>query len=63
MAEVREYIGKEYGAAVSCPNRPTSIKSKKDAQDAHEAIRPTSAMRHPDEIKQYLQEDEFKLYG
>ena len=29
---------------------------------AHEAIRPTSAMRHPDQVKQYLQEDEFKVY-
>ena len=37
-------------------------KSKKDAQDAHEAIRPTSVMRHPDEIKKYLKEDEYKVY-
>ncbi|MFZ0792596.1 MAG: DNA topoisomerase, partial [Candidatus Korobacteraceae bacterium] len=41
---------------------PNTYKEKKAAQAAHEAIRPTSAMRHPDKVKQYLQEDEFKVY-
>ena len=61
LDEVRELIGDRYGAA-SVPSKPNVYKSKKDAQDAHEAIRPTSALRTPDELAQYLQEDELKLY-
>ena len=44
------------------PESPNTFKEKKEAQGAHEAIRPTSAMRHPDQMKQYLKEDEFKVY-
>jgi DNA topoisomerase-1 len=61
IQEVREYVGKEYGAAY-LPETPNTYKEKKDSQGAHEAIRPTSAMRHPDQVKQYLKEDEFKVY-
>jgi DNA topoisomerase I len=61
IAEVRELIGKEYGPQF-LPEAPNTFKSKKDTQDAHEAIRPSSAARHPEDIKQYLQEDEFKVY-
>jgi DNA topoisomerase-1 len=61
IQEVREYVGKEYGAAY-LPETPNTYKEKKDAQGAHEAIRPTSAMRHPDQMKPYLKEDEFKVY-
>ena len=61
IAEVRELIAKEYGPEFR-PETPNFFKSKKDTQDAHEAIRPTSAARHPESIKQYLQEDEFKVY-
>ena len=61
LREVREWIGKEYGNEF-LPESPNTYKSKKDTQDAHEAIRPTSAMRHPDTVKQYLQEDEYKVY-
>jgi DNA topoisomerase I len=61
IAEVREYVGKEYGPTY-LPGAPNTYKEKKDAQGAHEAIRPTSAMRHPDQVKQYLKEDEFKVY-
>ncbi len=61
LAEVREYITSEYGAQYM-PESPNTYKEKKEAQAAHEAIRPTSAMRHPDKVKQYLQEDEFKVY-
>jgi DNA topoisomerase-1 len=61
IQEVREYVGKEYGAQY-LPEQPNTFKEKKDSQGAHEAIRPTSAMRHPDQIKQYLKEDEFKVY-
>ncbi len=61
IQEVREYVGKEYGPTY-LPESPNTYKEKKDAQGAHEAIRPTSAMRHPDQVKQYLKEDEFKVY-
>jgi DNA topoisomerase-1 len=61
IGEVREYIGKEYGTQY-LPESPNAYKEKKEAQAAHEAIRPTSAMRHPEQIKQYLKEDEFKVY-
>ena len=61
IQEVREYVGNEYGPTY-LPETPNTFKEKKDSQGAHEAIRPTSAMRHPDQIKQYLKEDEFKVY-
>ncbi|MDQ6758876.1 MAG: type I DNA topoisomerase [Acidobacteriota bacterium] len=61
LDEVRKLIGDRYGAPF-VPSKPNVYKSKKDAQDAHEAIRPTSSLRVPDEIAQYLQEDELKLY-
>jgi len=61
LAEVREYIGKEYGPQF-LPESPNTFREKKEAQAAHEAIRPTSALRHPDQIKQYLKEDEYKVY-
>jgi len=61
IQEVREYVGKEYGTHY-LPESPNTYKEKKEAQAAHEAIRPTSAMRHPDQLKQYLKEDEFKVY-
>jgi DNA topoisomerase I len=61
LDEVRELIGSNYGPEY-LPESPNVYKSKKDAQEAHEAIRPSSATRHPDSVKQYLQEDEFKVY-
>ncbi len=61
LAEVREYISSQYGKGY-LPETANVYKEKKAAQAAHEAIRPTSAMRHPDQIKQYLKEDEFKVY-
>jgi DNA topoisomerase I len=61
LAEVREYIGKGFGREF-LPESPNTYKSKKSAQEAHEAIRPTSVARHPDQMKQYLQEDEYKVY-
>src|SRR6202051_4986621 len=61
IQEVREYVGKGYGPT-DLPGTPNTYKEKKEAQAAHEAIRPTSAMRHPDQVKQYLKEDEFKVY-
>jgi DNA topoisomerase-1 len=61
ITEIREYVTKEYGTNY-LPESLNTYKEKKEAQAAHEAIRPTSAMRHPDQVKQYLQEDEFKVY-
>ncbi len=59
--EVRGLIKDRYGAEF-VPASPNIYKSKKDAQDAHEAIRPSSARRTPDDLAPYLQEDEMKLY-
>jgi DNA topoisomerase-1 len=61
LAEVREYIKAQYGDSY-LPGSPNTYKEKKEAQAAHEAIRPSSAMRHPDHIKQFLKEDEYKVY-
>jgi len=61
LTEVRELISKDFGPQY-LPETPNFFKSKKGSQEAHEAIRPTSAMRHPEQIRQYLKEDEFKVY-
>ncbi|MBL93057.1 MAG: DNA topoisomerase I [Myxococcales bacterium] len=61
LAEVRDYIGKNYGNEY-LPKEPNVYKSKKGAQDAHEAIRPTSIERTPDSLKKYLSNDEYRLY-
>jgi DNA topoisomerase-1 len=61
LDEVRKLIKERYGATF-CPESPNAYKSKKDAQDAHEAIRPTSAMRTPESLASFVQEDELKLY-
>jgi DNA topoisomerase I len=61
LSEVREYIKSQYGDSY-IPESPNTYKEKKAVQGAHEAIRPTSAMRQPDQIKQYLKEDEYKVY-
>jgi DNA topoisomerase I len=61
IAEVRQFIDSSYGKNF-LPDSPNVYKSKKEAQEAHEAIRPTSVARHPDEIKKYLGEDEYKVY-
>jgi len=61
LTEVRQYIKSEYGEPY-LPESPNTFKEKKEAQAAHEAIRPTSVLRHPEQVKQYLKEDEFKVY-
>jgi DNA topoisomerase I len=61
LKEARAYIAERYGADV-LPATPNIYKSKKDAQDAHEAIRPTSVLHTPDAVAKYLAEDELKLY-
>lgn len=62
LKEVREFVGGERYGKEYLPAAPNVYKSKKDAQDAHEAIRPTSVLRTPDSLKDLLQEDEMKLY-
>ncbi len=44
------------------PEKAVHYRSKKDAQDAHEAIRPTEVARTPDSLAQYLNKEELKLY-
>lgn len=61
IAEAREFIGGKYGQQY-LPAQPNIYKGKKDAQDAHEAIRPSSVAKTPDEVAKYLAEDELKVY-
>jgi len=61
LAEARQFIGSEYGNQY-LPEKANFYKSKKDTQDAHEAIRPSSVAHDPESIKRYLQEDEYKVY-
>ena len=59
----RDYIKKEYGDEY-LPKEPLNYSGKKakNAQEAHEAIRPTDIIRSPDKIKKYLSSDQNKLY-
>ena len=59
--EVRQFIGGAYGNDY-VPDKPNFYKSKSDAQDAHEAIRPTSMQYHPDEVRALLTHDQYYLY-
>jgi len=59
--EAREFIAGKYGKDY-LPEKPPVYPSAKLAQEAHEAIRPTSVLREPDAIKQYLENDQYKLY-
>jgi DNA topoisomerase-1 len=61
IAETRQYIAERYGAEF-LPPAPNIYKGKKDAQDAHEAVRPTSMAYAPEVVEKYLAEDEMKLY-
>src|SRR3990167_5073696 len=56
-----KYILEEYGAEFS-PGAPNVYKSKKSAQEAHEAIRPALPLREPNSIKDFLAPDQYKLY-
>jgi DNA topoisomerase I len=57
----REWIAKQLGAQY-LPESPNVYKGKKDAQDAHEAIRPSDAARTPESIARYLSDEQLKLY-
>lgn len=60
--EVRGYVTEKYGADFLPSTPPKYTKKSKGAQEAHEAIRPTSAMRDPDNVKSFLDPGMFKLY-
>lgn len=62
ISELREYILESYGKQ-NLPDKPREYKSKsKNAQEAHEAIRPTSIARTPNILQEYLTQDQLKLY-
>ena len=63
VSEIRALIEQRFGAA-NVPPKPPLYKTKsKNAQEAHEAIRPTSAFRLPEEVRGFLSPDQFKLYA
>jgi DNA topoisomerase-1 len=61
VSDARHYIAERYGPEF-LPDSPNIYKSKKAAQDAHEAIRPTSMAFAPEIVEKYLAEDAMKLY-
>jgi DNA topoisomerase-1 len=61
LAQVRELIPERFGSNY-LPEKPNYYKSKKDAQEAHEAVRPTDVSRTPEDVRKYLDDDLFKLY-
>ncbi|MFT3808146.1 DNA topoisomerase I [Arenimonas sp.] len=62
VAEMRDVIARDYGTQ-AVPDKPNVYKSKsKNAQEAHEAIRPTSALRTPAQVARFLTDDERRLY-
>jgi len=61
LEQVRALIPERFGSAY-LPEKPNFYKSKKDAQGAHEAIRPTEVSRTPEDVRKYLPDDQFKLY-
>lgn len=63
IQEIREYIAQRYGED-DLPKEARVFKTKsKNAQEAHEAIRPTSVRRTPNEVKRFLSEEQYKLYN
>jgi len=62
LSEVRKFIAQKYSEKY-LPQAPRVYKTKKSAQDAHEAIRPTSVLRDPGSLKNILSQDQLKIYG
>ncbi|WP_227395546.1 type I DNA topoisomerase [Jeotgalibacillus aurantiacus] len=60
--EASGIIEEQYGKEFLASEQQKTAKKKNNAQDAHEAIRPTSALRAPGEVKQYLSRDQYRLY-
>jgi DNA topoisomerase-1 len=62
LAEIRDVIARDFGTG-ALPDKPNVYKAKsKNAQEAHEAIRPTSALRTPGSVARFLADDERRLY-
>ena len=61
IASARSFIGERFGSAY-LPSAPRHYKTKKSAQDAHEAIRPTDPYLVPAEVKSSLSSDQYRLY-
>ncbi len=61
LESLRAYIPERFGAEY-LPEKPNEYKGRKNAQDAHEAIRPTSVLRTPEKIKASLTKEQFNLY-
>jgi DNA topoisomerase-1 len=62
LAEIRDVIARDFGIQ-ALPDKPNVYKTKsKNAQEAHEAVRPTSALRTPASVAKYLADDERRLY-
>ena len=62
LAEIRDVIARDFGVQ-ALPDKPNVYVTKsKNAQEAHEAVRPTSALRTPAQVAKYLSDDERKLY-
>ena len=62
QAEARQFITERYGEKFLPPEPPRYTTKAKGAQEAHEAVRPTSVVRQPDLIKEFLNRDQFRLY-
>lgn len=62
LTQVREYIAEKLGKQY-LPEKPNTYANRKSSQDAHEAIRPTTISYHPDEVKEFLSGEQFKLYS
>ncbi len=61
MGKVRAFIEQQYGSEY-LPETPNKYKSKKSAQEAHEAIRPSDITLKPDQLKAFLDSDQYRLY-
>jgi len=61
IEEARKFIAERHGGKF-CPDKPNFFKNKKGTQDAHEAVRPTSCYRTPDNVAQFLTKDQLALY-
>ncbi len=61
VVAVREHISKAFGPDY-LPEKPNAFKTKSDAQDAHEAIRPTTMQFDPETVRSYLTQDQYSLY-
>ncbi|HVG27143.1 MAG TPA: type I DNA topoisomerase [Acidobacteriaceae bacterium] len=61
VSDIRSWVGNRIGDTY-LPEKPNIYKSKKDAQEAHEAIRPTNVNYVPDQIRRYLSDEQYRLY-